>query len=154
MTSLISKQQKQQLAFQQKQVTRKTFLTLLHCRMLHRRTITITLFIIAIQIVCFQSIIISQEKLERKVNIQQQRQILSSNESSSVKFYEFVESSDKVQLHRMKSIRRFCKSSKIREKTKYNDEITLVTDSEKRLGYCHVPKVASSAWYEIYKWIV
>ena len=142
----VRKQQKWQLSCHQKKIE-NLFFKLFRCRMLHWRNIIITLFIIGFQILCFKTTFISQG---RNVNssLQQQRQILSSNESTYNKPSEFVEDWGETQLNRMKSIRRYCKSSKMSGKrsTTYNDEITLVTDTEKRLGFCHVPKVASSAW--------
>ena len=44
--------------------------------------------------------------------------------------------------------RRFCQTS-VSGDEKFVDEVTFIVDPGKRLGYCHVPKVASSSWYKL-----
>jgi hypothetical protein len=45
-------------------------------------------------------------------------------------------------------LRTFCEAnlSRTLPSQRYCNEVTLITDRDKQLGYCHVPKVASSAW--------
>jgi len=75
---------------------------------------------------------------------QQHRHISSINQS--IDLAEAIE----TQKDRQKVLRHFCKTSNVVDKnevsTGYNKhQITLISDPENRLGYCHVPKVASSA---------
>ena len=85
----------------------------------------------------------SQQQLQQ----QQHRHISSINQSLDLA--EAIE----VQTGRQKVLRHFCKTSNVvvdvenEVSTEYNNhQITLISDPENRLGYCHVPKVASSAW--------
>ena len=41
--------------------------------------------------------------------------------------------------------RRVCKTAVSGDK-KFVDDVTFIVDPAKRIGYCHVPKVASSSW--------
>ncbi len=56
---------------------------------------------------------------------------------------------DSTQVTRKAKVKEFCKHYK-NSKSKYFPKIVLVTDPEKSLAYCHVPKVASSAWMLIF----
>jgi len=42
-------------------------------------------------------------------------------------------------------LRRHCEASNSADE-KYVDDVTLISDKTRRIGYCHVPKVASSSW--------
>jgi len=55
-----------------------------------------------------------------------------------------------AQIQRMKNAKDFCKNSSQILPTKKKSKVVLVTDPEQRLAYCHVPKVASSAWMIIF----
>ena len=61
--------------------------------------------------------------------------------SNKVKILEEAIASQKV---RQKIVRKYCNVSKT--DNWYLDKVTLIRNTEKNLGYCHVPKVASSAW--------
>ena len=61
--------------------------------------------------------------------------------SNNVKILEEAIASQKV---RQKIVRKYCNVSKT--DNWYLDKVTLIRNTEKNLGYCHVPKVASSAW--------
>jgi hypothetical protein len=56
---------------------------------------------------------------------------------------------DVSQTTRKRKVTEFCKNFKD-SKEKYFPQIRLVTDPDKHLAYCHVPKVASSAWMLIF----
>ena len=56
---------------------------------------------------------------------------------------------DATQVLRKRKVEEFCKNFK-NNQSKYFPEIVLVTDPEEKLAYCHVPKVASSAWMLVF----
>jgi len=55
-----------------------------------------------------------------------------------------------AQLQRIQNAKDFCKNSSQILPTNKKSKVVLVTDPEQRLAYCHVPKVASSAWMIIF----
>ena len=50
------------------------------------------------------------------------------------------------QTTRLKNVERGCNSSRRWDWGTHKPEVSLLTDNLKSVGYCHVPKVASSAW--------
>ena len=87
------------------------------------------------------------DNLETPIQQQQQQHRHISSINQSIDLTAAIE----AQKVRQKVLRHFCKTSNVVVKnevsTEYNNhQITLISDPENRLGYCHVPKVASSAW--------
>ncbi len=115
-----------------------------------QKLLTVVIFVWGFHVTIMKSnhFLSSQEnsiESSQMLSQQQHRHISSINQS--IDLAEAIE----AQTVRHKVLQRFCKMSNVdrnKASTKHNDhKITLISDSENRLGYCHVPKVASSAWY-------
>ena len=85
----------------------------------------------------------NQQKVEKSLQ-QQVQKSNSRNSSSNFEALNKKESEDPRSIREV--VRRHCEASKSGEDGNYVDEVSFITDNKKRVGYCHVPKVASSSW--------
>ena len=69
----------------------------------------------------------------------------SSSSSSSTNVVVGIDQ-DVDQTSRLENVKRRCNSSRRWDWGTHKPEVSLLTDNLKSVGYCHVPKVASSAW--------
>jgi len=79
---------------------------------------------------------LQQQEQEQQQQLQQQRQRQQQLLQSQHKGVDNIAD---------KAVSDVCRASNSGDDN-YVDELTFMTDPERKIGYCHVPKVASSSW--------